>query len=254
VKLAGTTFIRNGETYDYCYMETIACLLEFCDHVFVVDAGSDDGTCEKIEAINSPNLTLIKRSKEEWDLQKGKGKTKLCYFTDMALYAAHEAGYDYSFYLQCDEILHERSYNSVREAIKSNIAGYLCKRINLWDSPYTQLKVPQNRMPCSPEVVRLTQAEYRSYGDAESIAVPILDKNWVEQICIYHMGFVRKREVMKDKVINMQENVFELGHHDPKLDLDTIFQPKFWFIEDELELIEEPLPQIIKKWAIERVY
>ncbi len=254
MKLAGTTFIRNGETYDYCYMETIACLLEFCDHVFVVDAGSDDGTCEKIESITSPNLTLIKRPKEEWFEQKGTGKTKLCYFTDIAISAAQEAGYEYSFYLQCDEILHERSYDIVREAIKSNTSGYLCKRVNLWDGPYTQLKVPQNRMPCSPEVVRLTKTEYRSYGDAESIAVPILDKSWVEQICIYHMGFVRKREVMKDKVINMQENVFELGHHDPKLDLDTVFQPKFWFSEDELELIEEPLPQIIKKWASERVY
>lgn len=47
MKIAGTTFIRNGETYDYCYLETIQCLLEFCDHVFVVDAGSGDGTLEK---------------------------------------------------------------------------------------------------------------------------------------------------------------------------------------------------------------
>lgn len=254
MKLAGTTFIRNGETYDYCYLETIQCLLEFCDHVFVVDAGSDDGTCEKIEAIDSPNLTLIKRDKKEWFDQQGTGKTKLCYFTDIALLAAQEAGYEYSFYLQCDEILHEYSYIPVREAIKSNIAGYLCKRINLWDSPYKKLKVPANRMPCSGEVVRLTQTEYRSYGDAESIAVPALDKRWVDQIIIYHMGFVRKREVMKDKVINMQENVFELGHHDPKLDLDSVFQPKFWFTEDELELIDVPLPKIIKKWASERVY
>jgi glycosyltransferase involved in cell wall biosynthesis len=222
--------------------------------VFVVDAGSGDGTLEKIEAINSPNLTLIKRPKEEWYEQKGKGKTKLCYFTDIAIQAAQDAGYEYSFYLQCDEIIHERSYSNIREAIKSNIAGYLCKRINLWDSPYTKLKVPQNRMPCSTEVVRLTQTEYRSYGDAESIAVPALDQRWLDHICIYHMGFVRKREVMKAKVINMQENVFELGHHDPKLDLDTVFQPKFWFSGDDLEFIEEPLPKIIKKWAAERVY
>lgn len=254
MKLAGVTFIRNGETYDYCYLETIQCLLEFCDHVFVVDAGSDDGTCEKIEAIDSPNLTLIKRDKKEWFDQQGKGKTKLCYFTDMALYAAHEAGYDYSFYLQCDEILHERSYHHVRKAIESGMSGYMCERINLWDSPYTKLKVPQERMPCSSQVVRLTKSEYRSYGDAESLAVPSLNINWVDRITIYHMGFVRRREVMKDKVINMQENVFELGHHDPKLDLDDIFQPKFWFGEEDLEFIEEPLPKIIKKWASERVY
>lgn len=254
MKLAGTTFIRNGETYDYCYMETIACLLEFCDHVFVVDAGSDDGTCEKIETIKNENLTLIKRPKEEWFEQEGTGRTKLCYFTDIAISAAKFTGFEYNFYLQCDEILHERSYEPVREAIKGNASGYLCKRVNLWDSPYTEINVPPNRMPCSNQVVRLAKTEYKSYGDAESLAVPSLDRSWVEQICIYHMGFVRKREVMKAKVINMQENVFELGHHDPKLDLSETFNPEFWFSKDELEFIEEPLPLIIKNWAAERVY
>ena len=254
MKLAGTTFIRNGITYDYCYRETIECLLEFCDHVFVVDAGSDDGTLEDLETIISHKLTLIKRPKQEWIATEGKGKTKLCYFTDIALRAAEEAGYDYSFYLQCDEILHERSYIHVKEAIKSNTAGYMCARVNLWDSPYTKLNVPQNRMPCSTQVVRLTKSEYRSYGDAESIAVPSLNQNWVDRIIIYHMGFVRRREVMKDKVINMQRNVFELGHHDPKLDLADVFNPKFWFSDNELEVIDEPLPLIIQKWASERVY
>lgn len=254
MKLAGTTFIRNGITYDYCYRETIECLLEFCDHVFVVDAGSDDGTCDDIETMTSPQLTLLKRPKQEWIATEGKGKAKLCHFTDIALKAAQEAGYDYSFYLQCDEILHERSYSHIRRAIESEMPGYMCERINLWDSPYTKLKVPQNRMPCSTQVVRLTKTEYRSYGDAESLAVPALNLNWVDRITIYHMGFVRRREVMKEKVINMQENVFELGHHDPKLDLAETFNPRFWFSEDDLELIDEPLPQIIQKWAQERVY
>lgn len=254
MKLAGTTFIRNGETYDYCYLETIQCLLEFCDHVFVVDAGSDDGTCEKIDAISSPNLTLIKRDKQEWFDQEGTGRTKLCYFTDIAIKAAKEAGYDYHFYLQCDEILHERSYDFVRQAIQLNISGYLCKRVNLWGGPYFRLTVTPDRMPCSPEVIRLATTDCYSYGDAESLAVPALDKRWVEHIVIYHMGFVRKREVMKAKVINMQESVFELGHHDPKLDLSETFDPKLWFQFDDMEFIEEPLPEIIQNWAKERIY
>ena len=147
-----------------------------------------------------------------------------------------------------------RSYQHIRRAIESGDAGYMCERINLWDGPYTKLNVEQNRMPCSTQVIRLAKSEYRSYGDAESLAVPFLNLNWVDRIAIYHMGFVRRREVMKDKVINMQRNVFELGHHDPKLDLSETFNPKFWFSEDEIELIEEPLPRIIQKWAEERIY
>ena len=254
MKLAGTTFIRNGKTYDYCYMETIKCLLEFCDHVFVVDAGSDDGTLEDLESITSPKITLIKRPTEEWFEQQGTGMTKLCYFTDIAIDAAQKDGYDYNFYLQCDEIVHERSYDRIREAINLGDHGYLCTRVNLWGSPYTQISVPPNRMPCSPQVIRLAKTECRSYGDAESLAVPRLNKSWVEDIVIYHMGFVRKREVMKDKVINMQENVFELGHHDPKLDLEDTFNPKYWFSDEDLDFIEEPLPAIIQKWAEDRVY
>lgn len=252
--LAGTTFVRNGDTYDYCYLETIKCLSEFCDHVFVVDAGSDDGTCEKIEALVSDRITLIKRPKEEWFAQEGTGRTKLCYFTDIALQAAQDAGYDYQFYLQCDEILHENSYHAVRRAIETEDEGYFCQRINLWESPYLKLNVPQERKPCSTEIVRLTKTKYRSYGDAESIAIPSPIISYQQNIKIYHMGFVRKREVMKAKIINMQEGVFELGSHDSKLDGHDVFQPNLWFSGNDLAPIDEPLPEIIKNWAKERVY
>lgn len=252
--LAGTTFVRNGETYDYCYLETIKSLLDFCDHVFVVDAGSDDGTYEKIKKLTSRWITVISRPAEEWHAQQGTGKSKLCYFTDIALQAAEDAGYDYQFYLQCDEIVHEKSYHTIRRAIETREEAYFSTRINLWESPYLMLQVPQNRKPCSTEIVRLTKTKYRSYGDAESIASPSPNVSYINDIRIYHMGFVRKREVMKDKIINMQEGVFELGHHDPKLDGHDIFQPRLWFGENDLVPISEELPSNIQKWAKERVY
>lgn len=68
------------------------------------------------------------------------------------------------------------------------------------------------------------------------------------------MGFVRKREVMKAKVINMQEGVFEMANHDIKLDRSDIFQPELWFDDNDLKLIDEPLPLLIQNWAKERLY
>ena len=53
MKLAGTIFIRDGIKYDYCFKESIQCLLEFCDHVFVVDAGSTDGTIEELTVLKA---------------------------------------------------------------------------------------------------------------------------------------------------------------------------------------------------------
>lgn len=253
-KLAGTTFIRNGVKYDYNFIETIQCLLECCDWVFVVAVDGEDETLEMIDTVSSPNLTVIKRPSAEWDAQTGTGQTKLCYFTDIAIQAAEEAGYEYHIYVQADEILHEKSYPEIRMAIETGAEGFLITRINLWQSPYLQLNVPHNRKPCSTEVVRLAKTQYRSYGDAESLAVPYADSYFLEGIRMYHTGFVRKREVMKAKIINMQEGVFEMGSHDKKLDECEVFNPKLWFDGEDLVPISEPLPKLIKKWAEERVY
>lgn len=249
-KLAGTLFVRNGIQYDYCFMESINCLLEFCDYVVVVDAGSDDGTLEKIQIIDSPILKVISLPKSDWDGQQGK--EKLNYFTNVAIQEIDRMGFQYNFNLQADEIVHENSYDAIRRAIQNDSEGYLCKRVNLWKSPYLQLDVPQHRKPCSDVVLRLAKSNYRSYGDAESINAPA-EYGFIEQIKIYHMGFVRKREIMKSKIINMQCGVFGMENYDGKLDKEELFNPDLWFNpEEDLIPISEPLPKIIENWAFER--
>lgn len=249
-QLAGVTFIHNGLTYDYCWQQTVQCLLEFCHHVYLVEAGSNDGTELKMDYTN-PNLTVIHFTHEHW---KSKfGKEKLCFYTDVAIKRAQEDGYEYVFSLQCDEVVHEESYNAIWKAIDEGQEGFLVKRINLWKSPYLQLNVPHNRKPCSTEIVRLTKSCYRTYGDAESIASPCVNK-YQDEIRIYHMGFVRKREVHKDKIIHMQQQVFGMADYDAKLDQCEVFNPDLWFGPEDLKPIDEPLPEIIQEWAAQRTY
>lgn len=247
-KLAGAIFVRNGIQYDYCFMESINSLLQFCDRVFVVDAGSDDGTLEKIESISSLKLEIIARPKEEWEEQNGTGQAKLCYFTDIAIQAAQEAGYEYVYYQQADEITHEKSYDEIRKAIATGSEGFLIQRINLWGDPYHQLDVPQERKPCSTAIVRLAKTVYRSYGDAESLAVPLADSYFYNGIRMWHYGFVRKKEVMKDKIINMQCNVFEMADYDVKLNDCEVFDSTLWFNDSDLKIIETPHPKIMMEW------
>lgn len=249
-KLAGTLFIRNGIEHDYCFVEATKCLTEFCDHVFVVDAGSDDGTKEVLLKMNPDKITLIFRN----DWEEVKGKEKLNFFTNIAIKKAQEEGYEYQFNLQADEIISEKSYAEIRKAISDGDEGYMCKRINLWASPYMQLDVPLNRMPCSTSIVRLAKTKYRSYDDAENVGVPLVNTYFEGGIRIYHMGFVRKREVMKSKIINMQCNVFGMEHYDAKLDQAEIFNPDLWFNpQTDLRPIDEPLPKLIQQWAKERL-
>lgn len=252
--LGGSIFVRNGVKYDYCFKESILSLLEFCDEVSCVVVEGEDETVSIVKQLESENekLKVTYLPQSEWDAQQGKAQSKLCYFTDIAI---SKLTTDYNFYQQADEIMHESCYNKIREVIKSGQPAYFCTRINLWQSPYLQLNVPQNRKPCSTEIIRLAKTEFRSYGDAESLAVPTADYSCVNDIRMYHMGFVRKRDIMKAKVINMQEGVFEMGSHDVKLDGSDIFHPERWFDpKEDLKPIDEPLPTLIKNWAKERVY
>jgi len=246
--LGGFLFIKDAIKYDYCIKETIESLLGVCDQVAVLDAGSEDGTRLLLHDLNDPKLIVQFLIDNEWEEQKGSGK--LSYFQNMA---AEMLTTDYQFLCQADEIVHEDSYASIREAIETGGNGFMCTRINLWGDPYHELNVPLSQMPCSPQVIRISKRGYTTYDDGENIAA-MASFQFVKNIRIYHMGFVRKREVMKDKIINMQTGVFEMSDYDEKLKGMNIFNPYAWFSGEDLKLISEPLPKVIQKWAADRSY
>lgn len=241
--LGGILFIRNGEQYDYCYRQAVDCLYQLCDKVVVLDVGSDDGTAEILREYECENIMVISLDKSEWDKQQGR--EKLAYFQNLALSFLDT---DYYFLLQGDEILHEDCFYSVREAIETGEEAFICSRINLWGDCNKFINVPANKQPCSTKVIRLAKTKYKSVDDGESISANAISR-FSEDIRIYHYGFVRKKEVMKEKVINMQENVFQLGYHDPKLDQGDVFNSELWFGGNELSPITESHPKFIKEWV-----
>jgi hypothetical protein len=247
--LGGFMFIKDPIKWDYCWLEAVGSLLEFCDKVVVLDAGSTDGAKEILEdwSFRSNKLKAVFYQESAW--LDHHGKEKLAFFQNECIPWLRT---DYQFLLQADEIVHEDSYQWIRRAMESDAEGVLCSRFNLWGSPYTKLVVPGNRMPCSPQVIRLTKTGYNTYGDGENIGAQAIN-NFVEQIRIYHMGFVRKREVMKGKIINMQRDVFEITP-DSKLDGMDIFNPWAWFDLADVAPICESLPRIVQKWSMDREY
>lgn len=249
-KVCGVQLIKNGVKYDYCFKESIESMLNCCDQVIVSYIPGEDNTLDVLESINNPKLKILHLTEADWNLYNDK--YRLSYLTNVAIQEADKMGFQYILSVQSDEVLHEDSYVSIRRAVNDNHEGYLCKRVNLWKSPDLELNVPQDRMPCSSEVVRLAKSCYRAYDDAESIYVPRVT-DYVEEIKIVHYGFVRKKEIMKSKIINMQEGVFNMGHHDPKLDGEEVFNPDLWFdpVKD-LTLITFKHPEIIQGWVNER--
>lgn len=248
--LAGITIVRNAFRYDYHIIETVQSLLQFCEYVFIGECGSDDETIDQLHAHfgKNSNVILVDCTKE-WNETAGKYRLSAC--TNKVADTARFHKFDYQFYLQADEILHESSYAAIREAVEQGDNGYMCSRINLWGSPYRILTVPVSRQPCSIEVVRLTRAGMQAYDDAENITCDAVNMQFIPRINIYHMGFVRRRAIMKAKVINMQRNVFGMDH-DKKLDQEEIFNPWLWFDKTDTAIINQPLPALIRDWAKER--
>lgn len=248
--LGGATFLYNGDKQDYCYLETLECLINLCDEVAVC-YGGDDGSPESIESwanLQKPGrVKLLRFTKEEWDEQKGR--EKLSYFSNKAIELLDTT---HVFYLQADEILHEKSFPFVRKAIEMDVEAHLVRRFNLWGSPLAMLNVVQERKPCSTEVIRLAKVSARCVGDAESLGqVKVCVDNFLGDIRIYHMGFVRDPVKHLEKIRHIQDEVF-LIDHDKRIDGMKSFDPLKFFSLDDMVLIPERLPIFIQNWAKER--
>lgn len=245
--LGSSIMIKNALQWDYNVCESISCLLELCDKVVICDAGSDDGTLAMMwERFGySQKIDWVFCTPKEWEEQKGS--QKLAYFTNKAI---AKLDTDWNINLQADECISEHSFPWIRQAInEGKHESYLCKRINLWGDCNHFLDVPQERKPCSDVVLRLAKSKYWSAGDAESLETPECSPKYIDNIRILHYGFVRKKEVMKSKIINMQQGVFGMENYDPKLDSMQVFDSTAWFQGEDLKPLTEPHPKFMKEWV-----
>src|SRR5688500_13123312 len=113
MKVTGFTFVRNAEKYSYPAREAILSVLPLCDEVIVSVGNSDDDTLGIIQRIGSPKIKIIHTI---WDDSLREGGKVLAVETDKA-YAAIPSDTDWAFYIQADEILHEKYIDNVRKAM-----------------------------------------------------------------------------------------------------------------------------------------
>lgn len=248
--LGGSTFIYNGNKFDYHFKETIQCLKELCDQVAICAIPSDDNTIEDLQPLLDEKTKLILVDPELWEATKLKGSERLSFFSNIAIANLNT---DWNIYVQCDECIHQESFPIIRKAIESDKEAFMITRINMWRDHHSMLNVKGERNPCSPQVIRLARSKYRCVSDGESIdAQCVFD--YVNDIIMFHSGYVRKREVMKSKIIHLQTNVFQMSDYDKKLDKHELFAPMDYFEEHELKPIPKSLPKFIQKWCAERTY
>lgn len=241
--LGGVFFIKDGIRFDYCFKESIKCLCELCDEVSVVEVGSTDNTIRELNQLKElySNLIVTNIPKDDWDSRNGR--ERISFYQNIALSMLST---EYYYLQQADEVTHEDCFPEIRKAIETGGEAFYVTRKNLWKDCNHELDVPQERKPCSTEIIRLAKSHYKSVDDGESLEAPA-STEFLNEIVIWHYGFVRRKEVMKAKIMNMQDGVFEIPH-DPKLDNMEVFDWSAWFSESDLKPITEEHPKFIKEW------
>lgn len=250
-KLAGTLFVRNGISLDYCFEASIKSMQAVCDWVVVVYVESNDNTLEILKSIQShdesQSITILQCSQEMWDNQRGK--EKLSYFQNIGIEYIENKGYEYVLLVQADEVLHEDSIPYIKRALELGEEAYFVSRHNLWGSIDTMLSVPQSRKPCSSVVNRLCKSNYRSFDDGESMATNGASLDYINKIDIFHMGFVRDNVKHLEKIKEIQGNIF-LWTPDERVNLKPAFDWRDWgFTDSDLVPIPKPLPIYLNEWV-----
>src|SRR6476469_3381201 len=104
MKVSGFSFIKNAVTFGYPVIESIHSVLPLSDEFIIAVGDSNDDTRKLIENINAPHIKIIDTV---WDENLRTGGRVLAAETDKA-FKATAADSDWAFYIQGDEVVHEK--------------------------------------------------------------------------------------------------------------------------------------------------
>ena len=112
MKISGFTIVRNAVKFDYPIVESIKSILPLCDEFIVMLGNSEDDTRSLITSINSPKIKIVDSI---WDDSLREGGKVLAMETNKA-FDAIASDSDWAFYIQGDEVVHEKYHDAIRKA------------------------------------------------------------------------------------------------------------------------------------------
>ncbi len=212
MRISGFTMGKNTLKLYYPMKQAIESILPICDEFVVAlgDSDSDDKTREAILSIGSDKIKIIDTV---WDIEKYPRGMENAHQTDIA--KQHCTG-DWLFYLQADEVVHEKDLPAIRERCEEllndrEVEGLLFRYHHFWgdyDHAHNSHKWYKNEI----RIVR-NDPEIHSWESAQSFRrIPNFDMlNYRQQegtfklkvarvdAHIYHYGWVRPPELMRTK-------------------------------------------------------
>ncbi len=213
MKISGFTIIRNGVLYAYPFKEAILSVLPLCDE-FIVNVGkSDDATLDEIKALNEPKIKIIET---EWDMSLRKGGKVLSVETNKAL---KECSGDWCFYIQSDEVLHEKyipeiKYNLEKYLNNDNVDGLRFNYKHFYGS-YDYYQDNYRKWYIREVRIIKNKENIVSWGDAMDFRYPDGSKLKMKDINaeIFHYGWVKPPHKLLEKRAAFER----LYHNDDKV-------------------------------------
>ena len=200
MKVCGFTFIRNAVKFDFPIVEAITSVLPLCDCFVVAVGKSEDTTRERIQKIAPEKISIVDTV---WDENLKEGGRVYASETNKALDAIPNE-YDWCFYIQGDEVLHEKYLPVVQRTMEENldrreVDGLLFDYRHFYGS-YDYVGDCRHWYRKEIRIIRNDKA-IRSYKDAQGFRKNDKKLNVVPVAAeIYHYGWVRHPRFMQQKV------------------------------------------------------
>jgi glycosyltransferase involved in cell wall biosynthesis len=245
MKVSGFTIIRNAVTYDYPIVEAIQSILPICDEVVVAVGKSEDNTLELVRSISSKKIRIIETI---WDESQRMGGRTFALETDKA-FAAISPDADWAFYIQADEVVHEKYLDSIREAMMKykddkTVEGLLFNYKHFYGS-YDYVGESWRWYRREIRVLKNKKGIF-SYRDAQGFRKQPNDKLRVKLIdaWIYHYGWVKEPHTMQTKIKGWQHYY----NDDEWIEKHMARSSEFDFSNvDSLSLFQGTHPQVMER-------
>lgn len=231
MKISAYSYIRNGFTYEYPFIQSIRSVLPICDEFVIAVGDSNDGTKEAILKIGDPKIRIIDTIWDE-NLRKA-GKI----FAQQANIALRNITGDWAFHIQADELIHENDLDKIYNQIKAanddkKIEGFLFDFLNFYGN-YNYLNDTRYQHKKEIRIFR-NNLNVFSYRDSQGVRKYPSYEEYLNDhqgyklnvkyihIPVYHYSYVRSPHKMNTKM-----KYFDSFWHD-----DNYIENKYQSIDD----------------------
>jgi hypothetical protein len=205
MKISGFSFARNAQKLGYPIVESIRSVLPICDEFIIALGRGDehDRTRDLIIEINSPKIRIIDT---EWT---DRDSLKNAIYSQQTNIALTECTGDWCFYIQADEVLHEKYLDTIANRcnelyVVEKVEGLLFGYRHFWGD-YDHYQAGHAWYPYEIRIIR-NNIGTRSFGDAQSFL------NNGRKLCVapaadstmYHYGYVRNPGLMQKRNIEIE--------------------------------------------------